>query len=74
AAASTALTDYLEALLAEKQTHPEDDLLSDLATRQVVTGQLSRRDAARTGVLLLAAGHETTANMIELGTLALLRN
>ncbi|MDT0411457.1 MULTISPECIES: cytochrome P450 [Streptomyces] len=73
-AASAALTDYLDALLAEKQAHPEEDLLSDIATRQVATGQLTRQQAARMGVLLLAAGHETTANMIALGTLALLRN
>ncbi|MET8558786.1 cytochrome P450 [Streptomyces sp. NPDC004959] len=73
-AASEALTDYLDALLVEKETHPEEDLLSDIATRQVAAGQLTRREAARMGVLLLAAGHETTANMIALGTLALLQN
>ncbi|WP_432092082.1 cytochrome P450 [Streptomyces sp. NRRL F-5630] len=73
-AASEALTDYLDALLVEKEAHPEEDLLSDIATRQVAAGQLTRREAARMGVLLLAAGHETTANMIALGTLALLQN
>ncbi|EFG65803.1 cytochrome P450 [Streptomyces sp. SPB074] len=73
-AASTALTDYLDALLAEKQAHPEEDLLSDIATKQVAPGHLTRLEAARMGVLLLAAGHETTANMIALGTLALLRH
>jgi cytochrome P450 len=72
--ALTTLTDYLDDLLAAKLARPQDDLLSVLATRQVATGELSRRDAARTGVLLLVAGHETTANMIALGTLALLRN
>ncbi|QLJ01750.1 cytochrome P450 [Streptomyces sp. NEAU-sy36] len=73
-AASEALTAYLDDLLAAKQAKPEDDLLSMLAAQRVATGELTRRQAAETGVLLLAAGHETTANMIALGTLALLEN
>ncbi|MGP2442356.1 cytochrome P450 [Streptomyces sp. JW3] len=74
AAALTALTDYLDQLLASKLDNPKDDLLSDIATRRVATGELTRREAARMGVLLLIAGHETTANMIALGTCALLHN
>ncbi|WP_425825868.1 cytochrome P450 [Streptomyces fractus] len=73
-AATTALADYLEELLAHKQSRPEDDLLSELATKRVATGEMTRREAAHMGVLLLAAGHETTANMIALGTLALLEH
>ncbi|MEA2294283.1 MAG: hypothetical protein QOE86_1922, partial [Solirubrobacteraceae bacterium] len=53
---------------------PADDLLSRLAGEHVASGQLSRRDAALMAVLLLIAGHETTANMIALGTLALLEH
>ncbi|MDT0473771.1 cytochrome P450 [Streptomyces griseoviridis] len=68
------LTDYLEELLSEKAARPADDLLSVLATERVATGEMTRRRAAETGVLLLGAGHETTANMIALGTLALLLN
>ncbi|MEW2624656.1 cytochrome P450 [Streptomyces sp. NPDC048106] len=73
-AASEALTDYLDDLLTTKRAHPEDDVLSALAVQRVATGELTQRQAAELGVLLLAAGHETTANMIALGTLALLRN
>ncbi|WKE73004.1 cytochrome P450 [Streptomyces sp. WP-1] len=73
-AASEALTDYLDELLAAKLAHPEDDVLSQLAVQRVATGELTRRQAAEMGVLLLVAGHETTANMIALGTVALLRN
>ncbi|MEU6478092.1 cytochrome P450 [Streptomyces sp. NPDC047017] len=73
-AASEALTDYLDDLLAVKLAEPGDDLLSHLATQRVATGEMTRRQAAETGVLLLGAGHETTANMIALGTLALLRH
>ncbi|UNS95192.1 cytochrome P450 [Streptomyces tubbatahanensis] len=74
AAANTALVDYMDDLLGDKLAHPADDLLSTLATERVATGEMTRREAARMGNLLLAAGHETTANMIALGTVALLRN
>ncbi|GGL00135.1 cytochrome P450 [Mangrovihabitans endophyticus] len=66
-----ALHEYLDDLISRKLAQPQDDLLSELAAR-VPRGELSRGDAAGIGVLLLVAGHETTANMIALGTLALL--
>lgn len=68
------LIDYLDRLVAEKLARPADDLLSSLATEQVATGELTQRDAAAMGMLLLLAGHETTANMIALGTVALLEH
>ncbi|MGW4239966.1 cytochrome P450 [Streptomyces sp. NPDC004749] len=67
------LTDYLDELLGEKIAHPADDLLSGLVPR-IESGELTRNGAAQMGVLLLLAGHETTANMIALGTLALLEH
>ncbi|MFF8732421.1 cytochrome P450 [Streptomyces sp. NPDC015171] len=67
------LAEYLERLIGARLAHPADDLLSTLAER-VRAGELSRREAADMGVLLLIAGHETTANMIALGTLTLLRH
>lgn len=73
-AAQRRLAGYLEALVDEKVAHPADDLLSRLAAEYLATGHLTRTDVAQTGVLLLVAGHETTANMIALGTLALLRH
>jgi len=72
-AANAELNEYLDRLLGEKLAHPADDLLSALATR-VTSGELTRRQAANTGLILLIAGHETTANMIALGTLALLEH
>ncbi|MEU9153485.1 cytochrome P450 [Streptomyces sp. NPDC048417] len=72
-AATQELMDYLDRLIGGKPAHPADDLLSTLAER-VRTGELPRAEAAGTGMLLLIAGHETTANMIALGTLALLQN
>jgi cytochrome P450 len=70
-AAQDELTEYLEGVIAKKLAEPADDLLSKLAREHVATGELSRRDAALMAMLLVGAGHETTANMIALGTLAL---
>ncbi|TMR35036.1 cytochrome P450 [Nonomuraea zeae] len=67
------LTGYLDGLIEEKLAKPGDDLLSGLVER-VEAGEVSRQEAARMGVLMLFAGHETTANMITLGTLALLQH
>ncbi|MFI2607492.1 cytochrome P450 [Kitasatospora sp. NPDC018619] len=55
---------YLEELTARKRAQPQDDILSRLAARD----DLTPRDVAGTGFLLLIAGHETTANMISLST------
>jgi cytochrome P450 len=65
---------YLLELIKRKEQEPSDDLLSRLFAEQVATGQFSREGAAMTGIILLIAGHETTSNMIGLGTLALLEN
>jgi cytochrome P450 len=73
-AAQDELTEYLDGIIADKLAEPADDLLSKLAGEHVATGQLSRRDAALMAMLLVIAGHETTANMIALGTLALLEH
>ncbi|HWG26362.1 cytochrome P450 [Actinospica sp.] len=67
------LLEYLDGLVGEKLEHPADDLLSLVAER-VRAGELTRSEAAGMGQLLLVAGHETTANMIALGTLALIQH
>jgi cytochrome P450 len=72
--ASRQLRGYLDGLVEEKLANPGEDLLSRLAIEHVKTDELSRREAASIGALLLIAGHETTANMIALGTLALLEH
>ncbi|MEV7089096.1 cytochrome P450 [Streptomyces sp. NPDC093085] len=72
-AATAELAGYLAKLVDEKLAHPGDDLLSGLVER-VRSGELTHGEVAQMGVLLLIAGHETTANMIALGTLALLEH
>jgi cytochrome P450 len=73
AAAHEALGDYLQRLVEDKRRQPKDDLVSRLA-EHVNAGTFSVRDAADVGAFLLFAGHETTANMIGLGVLALLEH
>lgn len=64
---------YLAELVEAKMANPAEDAVSDLAER-VKAGELSVKEAAQLGTGLLIAGHETTANMIGLGVLALLVN
>ena len=69
-----ALFAYMFELVERKEREPGDDLISRLVTNYVATGQLSRETAAMNGLILLQAGHETTASMIALGTVALLQH
>jgi len=66
------LNKYLARLVETKMENPAEDAVSDLAER-VKAGELSVKEAAQLGTGLLIAGHETTANMIGLGVLALLQ-
>lgn len=68
-----AQTEYLVRLVQARLAEPRDDVISDLATR-VRADELSVVEAAQMGLGLLVAGHETSANMIALGTLALLEH
>ncbi|MGW4894929.1 cytochrome P450 [Kitasatospora sp. NPDC004240] len=69
ARAQREMLDYLGGLAEAKRERPGDDILSRLAARD----DLDPAEAAATGLLLLVAGHETTANMTALATLHLLR-
>ncbi|MEV7086450.1 cytochrome P450 [Streptomyces sp. NPDC093085] len=73
-AASRELAGYLDDLITVKDRNPADDLLSTLIVERVRTGELERRLLVENAMLLLSAGHETTANMTALGTLALLHH
>ncbi|MFD4676586.1 cytochrome P450 [Lentzea sp. NPDC058450] len=69
-AAYMAMNTYLYELCATKRAEPADDLLSDLARDE----DLSLEELTGMAFLLLLAGHETTANMLALGTFALLEH
>ncbi|MBP2324442.1 cytochrome P450 [Kibdelosporangium banguiense] len=74
ATANKELFGYLMGLVEQKEREPGEDLLSRLLAERVATGELDRAGAAMNGLILLFAGHETTANMIGLSTVTLLRN
>jgi cytochrome P450 len=65
---------YIEELVERKERAPGDDLISRLVTEYVATGQLNHATTAMNSVIMMQAGHETTANMISLGTVALLEH
>lgn len=67
-----AIMGYLDGLLTRKQSDPGDDLLSRLVHEQLVTGAVERQEVVQIALILLVAGHETTATIIGLGTYALL--
>jgi cytochrome P450 len=62
---------YMLDLVRAKRREPAADLLSGLVHGG---GGLTDDELANIGNLLLIAGHETTANMLALGTLTLLRH
>jgi cytochrome P450 len=67
-AAMTSLQSYLSDLVERKRAEPGDDLIGGL----LAGGELSDDELVGVAILLLVAGHETTANMLGLGTFALL--
>lgn len=74
--AGNEMGEYLSALLTKKENNPHesDDLLSRLVLDYIQPGLLSHKEAVAMARLLIMAGHETTTNMISLGTLALMQN
>ena len=69
-----AFVQYMKTFLAEKRTHPADDLISSLIQAEERGDTLSEDELISTTILLIVAGHETTANLIGNGTLALLQH
>ncbi|MDL4815442.1 cytochrome P450 [Actinomadura opuntiae] len=65
---------YLERLVDEAEARPGDHLIGRLQTQRKATGELDRDVFIGMIFQLLVAGHETTANMIPLGALTLLRH
>ncbi|TQM09974.1 cytochrome P450 [Pseudonocardia kunmingensis] len=75
AAALGELRAYMDGLITRKQQGPGDDLMSKLVAEQLEpAGELRRDELLMMCLMLLNAGHETTANMISLGTVALLEH
>jgi len=66
--------EYLTRIIEERRSKPADDLLSALVLAEEEGDRLSAGELLGTVALLLAAGNETTTNLIGNGALALLRN
>ncbi|EST35784.1 cytochrome P450 [Streptomyces roseochromogenus] len=72
--------DHLERYLGEliddkaRQTEPGDGILDELVHGRLRDGGPDRAELVSLAVILLVAGHETTANMISLGTYTLLQH
>ncbi|MEV7674644.1 cytochrome P450 [Streptomyces sp. NPDC088752] len=69
------LEGYLGDLLDRKRREPGEGVLDDLVARAAAgDGGPDRQELVQLATILLVAGHETTANMISLGTFTLLRH
>jgi cytochrome P450 len=68
------MTAYFRDLGRARRSAPPDDLLSALVGAEPRPDALSEDEVVATAILLLFAGHETTANLIGNGVLALLRH
>jgi cytochrome P450 len=71
---SEGLAGYFRQLLAERRRAPKDDLLSAMLEAREEGHVLDEGDLLSLCGLLLAAGHETTTNLIGNAVLALLRH
>ncbi len=74
--ATKELSEYFSRILRDKEKDPgdSDDILTRLARDHVATGLISHEQAVILAYTMVQAGHETTGNMLTLGTLLLLRN
>jgi cytochrome P450 len=70
--ASEQMREYFAGLVSERRARPQDDLLSSLIAAEDEGDHLDEEELISTAILLLAAGFETTTNLIGNGLHALL--
>ncbi|MEU2440430.1 cytochrome P450 [Streptomyces rubradiris] len=68
------LDQYVDGLVTAKESEPGDDMISRLIEFNRQTPAVEHSDIVSMSKLMLVTGHETTANMIALGVLALLEH
>ncbi|MFE2379295.1 cytochrome P450 [Streptomyces sp. NPDC059398] len=73
-AARDELEEYLGGLIESLRGNPGPGLLSTLVTEQLEKGTIDRDELVATAILLLVAGHETTASMTSLSVITLLEH
>jgi cytochrome P450 len=69
--AYAAMIGYMSGLIAEKRKAPQDDLISLLINARDSADKLTEDELVHFCIQLLAAGHETTANSINMSLVAL---
>lgn len=72
--AAAELSDYFRGIIEERRKNPQDDLITRLISAEEDGETLSMNEMIAMLRLLLAAGNETTTNLIGNGLLALLRH
>ncbi len=65
-------TDYMRAIFAERRQQPQDDLITSLLQAEESGDTLSEEELFSMVILLVVSGHETVANTMANGILALL--
>jgi hypothetical protein len=73
-AARDELQEYFDSVAGDLRKNPGDNLISRLLASSDQGGGLNMEEIFSNSVLLLAAGHETTTNLIGNGVLALMQN
>ena len=68
------LVEYCQNLIINKSQNLKNDMLSRVIKEYVFSEQLSVEELANICSMILRAGHDTTTNMISLGTLLFLNN
>jgi len=71
-AATAGFQDYFGRLIAKRRRRPGDDLMSEMIAGRTDGAALSDDEIVAAAVLLLQAGHSTTADLIGMGARALL--
>lgn len=72
--AAVSLQDYFAALLKQRRTARQDDLISLMAEVEEAGEKLNEQELLSMCGFLIVAGHETTMSLLGNGILALLRN
>jgi pentalenic acid synthase len=73
-AARDDLNAYLDGLISKLEREPGPGLIGSLVAEQLANGEIDREELVSTSVLLLVAGHETTASMTSLSVITLLEH
>ncbi len=68
------MREYMNGVFARRHSDPRDDLISRLIAAREVEDRLTDDELFGTVVLILAAGHETTTNLVGNGLYTLLRH